>query len=213
MIFGFAEIWHFVVIATVVGAADSFFGPALTGLIPQTVSRDRLQEANALIGLSRSGSSIVGPAAAGVIVALAGAGWVLAADAGDLRGQRLFLSRLRVTRHETLQRRRCSLLDSTAGWREVRSRDWVWASLLGFGFGNLGWGVQNILGLLVARNELGGPEAWGFIAGASGIGGLLGGLVRFSSAPFADPAHEHGRRPSRWRCTSPRSRSRRRSPY
>lgn len=176
LILGFAEIWHFVVIATVVGAADSFFGPSSTGLIPQTVSRDRLQEANALIGLSQNGSSIVGPAAAGVIVALAGAGWVLAIDAATFVASALFLSRLRVKRHETPERQ-TFFADLAAGWREVRSRDWVWASLLGFGFGNLAWGAQGILGPLVARNELGGPEAWGFIAGASGIGGLLGGLV------------------------------------
>ena len=36
------------------GTADAFFGPAMSGLIPQTVAEHRVQEANALIGLTQN---------------------------------------------------------------------------------------------------------------------------------------------------------------
>lgn len=182
LIAGFAEVWHLFVVAIVVGAAASFFGPASTGLIPQTVSASRLQEANALMGLARNGSSILGPALAGIVVAVVGAGWVFAFDAATFVASAYFLARLRVARHARIEARPF-FSDLAEGWREVRSRDWLWASLLGFGIGNLAWGAQGILGPLVAENELGGAAAWGFISASFGVGGLLGGLILLTWRP------------------------------
>jgi hypothetical protein len=62
---GHAEIWHLVVLAAVYGAAEAFFGPASQGLVPQTVSPARLQQANGLMSLSRNVTAFAGPAAAG----------------------------------------------------------------------------------------------------------------------------------------------------
>ena len=47
LIAGVAEVWHFVVVSAVVGACAAFFFPASMGLVPQTVSAPRLQQANA----------------------------------------------------------------------------------------------------------------------------------------------------------------------
>ena len=44
---GAVEIWHIVVIEAVFGAAEAFFRPAYTGLVPQTVPEELLQDANA----------------------------------------------------------------------------------------------------------------------------------------------------------------------
>ena len=63
------------------GTAAAVFMPALTGLIPQTVGADRLQEANALLALTRSVGLVLGPAIAGVVIALSGPGEAIAIDA------------------------------------------------------------------------------------------------------------------------------------
>ena len=65
---GRCEVWHLVGLAAVRGAASAFFGPASTAVVPQTVSAHHLQLANALRAVSRNGTSIVGAAAAGVLV-------------------------------------------------------------------------------------------------------------------------------------------------
>ena len=62
--------------------------PALMGLIPQTVSPARLQEANALLALTRSIASVAGPALAGVLVVLGRLGRGDRRRRGDLRVQR-----------------------------------------------------------------------------------------------------------------------------
>jgi MFS family permease len=75
-----AEIWHLVALQVVRGIANAFFFPASTGLVPSVVSPERLQQANALLRLTQSGSNIVGAGLAGLIVAAAGSGWALAFD-------------------------------------------------------------------------------------------------------------------------------------
>src|SRR4051794_9824898 len=78
LISGRAEVWMLVVLSAVYGTASAVFMPALMGLIPQTVPAGRLQEANALIGFTRSVASVLGPTLAGVIIALAGPGEAIA---------------------------------------------------------------------------------------------------------------------------------------
>jgi MFS family permease len=45
---GAVQIWQLVVIEAAFGAAQAFFQPAYTGLIPQTVPEDLIQDARAL---------------------------------------------------------------------------------------------------------------------------------------------------------------------
>src|SRR6478735_3784173 len=72
LVSGHAQVVHLVVLAAFYGAADAFFAPAFTGLLPGTVAPVNLQPANALRGLSFSTGSIIGPVLAGLLVALAG---------------------------------------------------------------------------------------------------------------------------------------------
>jgi MFS family permease len=177
-----AELWQFVVLAFVVGAAESFFSPASTGLIPQTVGAEQLQEANGLMALTRSGSWVFGPALAGVIVGAVGAGWVFALDAATFAVSACFLWQLRVP-WAPLAERQSFLADLGHGWRAVRARRWLWSSLIGFGIGNMAWTAQGVLGPVVAQQDLGGASSWGLIVTCGGIGGALGGAVALRWRP------------------------------
>jgi MFS family permease len=176
LISGNVELWHFVAVAFVTGAAESFFAPASTGLIPQTISSERLQQANGLMALTRSGSWIFGPALSGVLVAAFGAGWVFAIDSASFVTSAIFLSRLRVPLAPRGERQ-SFVADLAHGWREVRSRQWVWASLIAFGIGNMAWGAMSVLGPIVVEREFDGPTTWGLLSAAGGVGGVLGGVI------------------------------------
>ena len=65
---GAVEIWHIVVIEAVFGAAEAFFRPAYTGLMPQTVPEDLLQDANAATALVNTVAEFAGPALATALV-------------------------------------------------------------------------------------------------------------------------------------------------
>jgi MFS family permease len=60
------EIWQLALGAALFGASGAFFNPASTGLVPDTVSPERLQAANALMSLSRTSLNVLGPAIGGI---------------------------------------------------------------------------------------------------------------------------------------------------
>jgi MFS family permease len=67
-----------VVLAVFYGLGDGFFYPAFGGIVPLVVDQHHIASANALIGLSRQGAFVVGPALAGALYGLAGSAAVFA---------------------------------------------------------------------------------------------------------------------------------------
>ena len=71
---GEARIWHLVVLYALHATASAFFMPAATALIPQVAPQGRLQQANALLGITRSIAFGLGAALGGVFVSLVSSG-------------------------------------------------------------------------------------------------------------------------------------------
>jgi MFS family permease len=179
---GEASIPAFVVLAALWGAGDGLVLPAETGLIPQTVSPERLQQANALQGLSRSAVRVLGPGTGGAIAALLSPGWALAIDSVTFFVAAALLSRIRIAPRADAVRERY-LTELRAGWREFRSRTWLWTTVLLFGLGNFFFMFQQVLGPAIAEDRLGGAGVWGAILSAGGVGALLGGLFAMRHRP------------------------------
>lgn len=75
------QLWELFAAALVVGSTTAFFIPASMSMLPRLVLKDQLEAGNALMNLSRTAAMVLGSAAAGVVVAVAGAGSALATDA------------------------------------------------------------------------------------------------------------------------------------
>src|SRR5437667_1382028 len=131
---GGAHLWHLIVGAAVIGAASAFFFPAATGLIPQTLRSERLQQGNALMSVSRSASGIIGPSISGLLVVTIGPGWVFAADAATFAISAASLLALRLPSQAQIAASRGFLSELAGGWREVVNRSWLLASIVTFGF-------------------------------------------------------------------------------
>jgi predicted MFS family arabinose efflux permease len=174
---GSAEIWHLVVVQVVRGTATSFFFPASAGLVPQTVGADRLQEANALLRLTHSGTSIVGAAAGGLLVAALGSGWAIAFDGATYLAGAAILAGMRIARGSRIAASN-TLAELREGWQEFSSRRWLWAIVAAAAFGNAATMCGYVvLGPVVADRELGGAAAWGLIVAAGAAGFVVGGIV------------------------------------
>jgi len=175
---GTARLWQLLVLQGAHGAAAAFFDPAATGLVPQTVSSGRLQQANALMGLSRSATGILGQIGAGVLVAAVGPALALAVDAASFAVSAWSLALLRPTGTVCIGQGATFLAQLAAGWAEFRSRSWLWASVLHLALLNLVvLAPFFVLGPLVALRSLGGPVGWAMIATAYATGAVAGGLV------------------------------------
>jgi len=131
LISGRAEVWQLAVLAAVGGAADAFHQPALSALARETVPVGMLQRANALRQVESNTMRVAGPIVAGLLVATAGPGWAVAADAASFLAAAAVLSAMRAGRRRPAVEERASFLRELAdGWNEVRSRSWLWVMMI-----------------------------------------------------------------------------------
>ena len=183
MVAGAAEIWMLAALAFVFGTGEAIFMPASSALIPETVSAARLQPANALLGMSRAATMIAGPAVGGVLVAGAGPGAALVVHAATYAVSAAFLLPMH-TRSAPGGARSGFLRELRAGYREVRCRRWLWASIVGFAaFSVMAFPAYMVAGPVIAKDELGGPGAWAVILTAGSVGALVGSVVALRFRP------------------------------
>ncbi|KJY24160.1 MFS transporter, partial [Streptomyces sp. NRRL S-495] len=190
---GHARLWAMVALVAVWGLGEGVFLPSLGALVPTLVRREeQLPDANTLLGLARSVSTVAGPALAGVITAGYGPGAVLVIDAVTYGVGALALARLSVappgakagTEAGAGDREDSMLADLRNGWSAFRSRRWLWVTTVQMGLFNLlVWAPFLVLGPLTAQRELGGARAWGLVMGVYGVGAVLGGLLMLGRRP------------------------------
>ena len=180
---GGSSIWPIVALQAGYGIGGGLVTPAEVGLIPQTVSPERLQEANALLGMARNALRVIGPSVAGVIIVAATPGIALAVDAASFFFCAVLLSRIRVA---PIVRESATtfLHDLREGWGEFWLRTWLWASVILIGLANAvfvgGWAV---LGPTIAKEDLGGAGAWAIVLATGGVGAVIGGVIAFRFRP------------------------------
>lgn len=179
------SLWQIVLLQIVTGAVSAGDRPAVVGLVPALVAENDVQSANALIGLSQGLGLVVGPAAAGVLLAVTNPGWALVFDAATFVGGALLLSRVHVQATQRAPREPWRLLASLGeGWRVVTGRAWLWLGILNFGLQQfVAVGVFFVVGPLVAARNLGGSSAWATIMAAEALGGLAGGVLALRLRP------------------------------
>jgi hypothetical protein len=179
---GRPAIWTFVLLAALLGLGEGFFNPALGGLRAEIAPRDKLPDANALLGVVQSGSGIIGPALAGSLIALSTPAVVIACDAASFAVSVVCLARLVVPPARPAHQ--SPLRDLADGWAVFKSQTWLWVTTLQFALYNLfTWAPYLLLGPILARQYLGGASAWGIIAASYAAGSVLTGLALVGRRP------------------------------
>jgi MFS transporter len=207
---GKAEIWHLALLSAVYGVFEAGFRPAAGGLIPQIVDSEHLQQANALIGLSLNFGTILGPVAAGALIAASGPGEAIAVDAATFAVSAAFLLALKAPRPERRPAAATTGVAAGAGagagagdepglgsasgetfWAElkagideVRRRRWMVTFMPAMSAYHL-IALPGVLALgpVIADRDLGGAGAWGIITSAFGIGTIVGNGVALKLQP------------------------------
>ncbi|HSC92568.1 MAG TPA: MFS transporter [Gaiellaceae bacterium] len=184
LVTGKAEVWHLAALMALFGTAEAFFQPAYTGVVPRTVSPERLQQANALLGMSNGAVLMAGPAIAGILVAIVGPWLAFAFDAVTFAVSAGCLLALSLPRTIDRGARTSFLAELREGWDELLSHTWLW-TIIAWAGTYLFFVVAPfyVLGPLVAKEELGGATAWAAIASAWAAGSLAGGAVALRWRP------------------------------
>jgi MFS family permease len=186
IITGDVEIWQVVAIEALFGCAEAFFRPASTAVIPQTVPESEVQEANALVAMSNNVCEFAGPALATALVLGVGAGEAFAVDAATFLISAALLVRMSPRRRGAAAGAELAGDEEPGtlreqlrvGYREVRSRAWVWSILIAAcALVFSGLAPWYVLGPVVAEENYGGTDVYGIVTAALGAGTILGSLI------------------------------------
>lgn len=191
---GHTPLWTLLALSAASGVAEGFFMPAQTALIPRIVPEQHLNDANALLGMADSATSIAGPVLAGIVVAAAGPAIVLVVDAATYGVSVLALFGLKPSAPtaeptaadgaDPAARRSSFLADLRVGWSEFRSRSWLVATSVQFALFNFFvWAPYLVLGPATAQQRLGGARAWSLVMGGLAAGAIVGGLALLGRRP------------------------------
>ena len=178
------QLWHVYVISAGLSALDALYYPSSMAILPALVGQERLGSANAMIQGVEQASGILGPALAGLLLALAGLG----ASFGGTALLFLVATALFVTLARAANRVAGPAEDQeqedeqgttggglAEGLRYV-VRDPVIRTLLLVVLGtNLAMmGPLYVGGAVLAESRLGGAGAFGTLVAAAGVGSLVG---------------------------------------
>jgi MFS family permease len=174
---GFMSPWLLLALTFALSAGDAFETPTWRAVLPEMVKKEDLAAASALNGIEFNLARAIGPALAGVIIAVAGVGTAFALNAVSFAGVIVL-----VARWKRPVRRRTTPPETLAGatvaaLRYVRfstpSRVLILRSGLTMFF------ASALLALMpsVAKNISDSPTGYGILLGCFGAGAVLGALA------------------------------------
>ncbi|SFK74394.1 Predicted arabinose efflux permease, MFS family [Rhodanobacter glycinis] len=177
-IFGAIQLWQVYGFALLLGIVTAFDAPARQAFVSDLVSDDVLANAVALNSASFNAARMVGPAAAGVLIAAVGEGWLFLINAGSYAAVLVSLWFLR--RHELLtearpKRTRGSLL---AGFHYVWKRPDLMAVLVMLLLlGTFGFNFAIFISTMSVTVFHGNASQYGLLTSAMAAGTMCGALL------------------------------------
>ncbi len=185
-----APWWVVVVVALVQASVAQLVAPAELVLVPSLVPAPLLPAANSLLGANNHLARLVGPAAGGVLYAVAGLPAVAAANAASFAVAALMVTRVHVTTGRdgdsavdrstaSVPRARRPHLSAgwAQGWREIRRQDLLTGLLVVFVLTGIGEGFVSALLAPYVQQVFGSSSALGLLLSCQAAGGLVGALV------------------------------------
>ncbi|GHE13984.1 MFS transporter [Streptomyces alanosinicus] len=176
---GLVRVPDLSVLAAVTGAAVAFGTPAVRTLVAATVDADQRLRLNSRLDVATGLAQTAGPATAGGMMLMLGAGWSSLLTGALFIGSATTLGGLH-TRRATRPADgghagfRAQLRE---GWTETRRHRWFLTNVLGHGVWHLVAGFLLTLGPLIAVRSMGGDGAWVLVAQLGTVGMLVGAFA------------------------------------
>jgi len=175
---GVVQLWHVYVFAFLLGCGMAFEAPARHSFVAELVGDGDIGNAVALNGTAFQLARTVGPAIAGMSIALFGTGWVFIINALSYAGVIATLMHMQVVdRHEEHGegRGRVRLLD---GFRYVRGRpDIRTVFLMLFFMGTLGMNFGVFISVMSVAVFHKGAAEYGLLTSVMAVGSVTGALL------------------------------------
>ncbi len=170
-------VWQIILLATAGGIVSAFDIPARQAFVVDMVSRQHLINAIALNSSMFNGARVIGPAAAGIVVAAIGEGWCFFANGISFIAVIVCLLIMTIDRPRT-DLQGSPLQNVIEGFRFVGGTGPIRALMLLLGLVSFTAMPYAVLMPVFADKILhGGPTALGILMGCSGVGALCGAVT------------------------------------
>jgi predicted MFS family arabinose efflux permease len=176
---GQLHVWHLVALGAITGAGSGILLAAATAVVPQLVTEEFFASANSLTSTSRLlAFALIGPAVGGILVAALGTTVAFSVDAASFLASIAALIFIR-PRALSAASKAAILTDVKEGFSYVRSRPWLWVTMLAVGtVGSfVAYGPLSVLVPLLVRSLHGGADSLGLVYAGFGVGGVAAAVV------------------------------------
>lgn len=171
------QVWHIISLAALTGVVNAVDLPARQAFVADMVARADLVNAIALNSSMFNGARVIGPAAAGIVVAAIGEGWCFFANGVSFLAVIAGLLMMKMDRPRKAIEG-SPLENIIEGFRFVAGTRPVRALMLLLGLVSFTAMPYAVLMPVFADQILhGGPKALGLLMGCSGIGALAGAVT------------------------------------
>lgn len=169
-------VWQVALLAAVLGTINSFDMPARQSFIFEMVGKGNLTNAIALNSAAFHGARMIGPVIAGIAIAHLGLPACFYLNAVSFVAVIIALSKIRI-KGEVRESSNGIMRDFTEGIRYMKSKSEIYRIMFLIAvFGLIGMPFMNLLPVFAVEVLGKGPEGFGFLVGATGIGALTAAL-------------------------------------
>jgi MFS family permease len=175
---GVVKEWHIIVLAALLGIVNAFDAPARQAIVPEMVGKGDLPNAIALNSMMFNSARVLGPAMAGLLLAIIGAAWCFTLNGISFLAVIVGLWLMKMPPHrpapnpESPWRQLVSGVKYTAHNREMSA-----LILLSLVFSVFGISYSTLLPAFVEKVLHQGAMAYGWVTAASGVGAVSGAFL------------------------------------
>lgn len=188
LIQGRATITLLVAMGAIFGVLAALWWPAMPGVLPQILPKEKLKDGNAVIGLLSNIGYVAGTLAGGILVSAFNPGWALLVDAISFLTAGIIVWNISFDSNERIES--LGLFSELRhGWREFISRPWLVTMVVTFALINSVYeALLQVLGPLNFKSYSDGPRLWSWNLAGLTAGMMVGGVLilrkRFSRPLF-----------------------------
>lgn len=170
--------WHVIVLAALLGVVNAFDAPARQAFVPEMVGKDDLPNAIALNSMMFNSARVIGPALAGLMLAIIGAAWCFTINGISFLAVLIGLWLMKLPPHQTARNTASPLRQLISGMQyTARNREISSLILLSLVFSVFGISYSTVLPAFVEKVLHQGALAYGWVNAATGLGAVSGALL------------------------------------
>ena len=175
---GAVREWHVIILAALLGVVNAFDAPGRQAFLPEMVGKDDLPNAIALNSIMFNSARVIGPALAGLLLAVIGAAWCFTLNGISFLAVLIGLGLMKLPPHH-------SAPNSDSAWKQLvggvqytmNNSEMSALILLALVFSVFGISYATLLPAFVEKVLHQGAMAFGWVNAASGLGAISGAFL------------------------------------